>query len=761
MDRFEPHFDSPDEECDAAFDASAALDDTAHGNPPPSPIGQDERRMQVRAYNHWVADLGDNDLPSIELLEPEDLTDFGPYCVLLDFSTGSGTPSLPFVGAKLLAECRAQDAIDDLRDVPAGSLLARVAENYGRVLEAQGPVSFEAEALNAQGRAVAYRGVLLPYSSDFDTIDFVLAVVNWKELADPATASALLDEIDAARVTPNAPANVVPFVPAKSQAPALPAEQSADDESDSAPPAWSSPSVLGFALDSRHEADRCERDAADIPDLPMPSFGAHDEDMPVTDRTSSYNSDPKRERGLDALGNPVGQTGPTRDAEHAPTSIAAEYGLPEWDEDEDIEDDVDDVVNPLADIDLNSRLMSLVNAGTRHKKTIDLSSLTDALTSSDEDEEDARPLFKPKAPPVDTLLTPEIYDEDEDDEREDEVAAIWEEEAGDSDSESADEVAEHADGSADEFAEQDDLAVSIASEASLVPADIDIASAEPIAAHIVDEGGREEPAFDTASEDDAGEAVFELPSLAAAKADVPAKQDGDVFDLAGFATIEEDGESAAGEADIASDITTFDDTGSEEDDAGWAPGLAGMVEEAMRAHGGGSLIATSLQIIETQDEEQVDNETPQDTVNDDPISEEAAWDDEPLVLSTLAPDAPDEPDAAGDNEPQSLHGLLAAVNELAEAAQTTRDADRRALYEAVGRAFDASIKAVIASEARPAAPVTPLPVADLAPTGPDLALVLVRRHRNGDIEVVGEVPHDDGLLASAEQRLASRAARFG
>src|SRR5690606_40054684 len=59
---------------------------------PPAGIGQDERRMQVRAYNHWAGLLGDRNFPAIEDLEPENLPDFGPYSVLLDFSSGIENP---------------------------------------------------------------------------------------------------------------------------------------------------------------------------------------------------------------------------------------------------------------------------------------------------------------------------------------------------------------------------------------------------------------------------------------------------------------------------------------------------------------------------------------------------------------------------------------------------------------------------------------------------------------------------------------------
>lgn len=41
--------------------------------PPPSPIGQDERRMQVRAYNHWASLLDDRNFPSIGDIAPAEI----------------------------------------------------------------------------------------------------------------------------------------------------------------------------------------------------------------------------------------------------------------------------------------------------------------------------------------------------------------------------------------------------------------------------------------------------------------------------------------------------------------------------------------------------------------------------------------------------------------------------------------------------------------------------------------------------------------
>jgi hypothetical protein len=165
---------------------------------PPDAIGQDERRMQVRAYNHWASLLGERTFPSIEDLEPADLPDFGPYSVLLDFSTGIEDPVVQFLGEELAKECGASDQIESLSDVPPRSLLSRITDHYLQIMANQAPIGFEAEFVNQRGASILYRGILLPYSSDDESIDFIYGVINWKEMADAATADELLLEIDQA-----------------------------------------------------------------------------------------------------------------------------------------------------------------------------------------------------------------------------------------------------------------------------------------------------------------------------------------------------------------------------------------------------------------------------------------------------------------------------------------------------------------------------------------------------------------------------------
>lgn len=200
MDTLRGTFDSGDF-ADRSWDAieEESAEPANRRDLPPESIGQDERRMQVRAYNHWASLLGERMFPNIEDLEPTQLSDFGPHSVLLDFSLGIDNRVVRFLGETLARECSADGAvITRLSDVPPRSLLSRITDHYMQILANQAPIGFEAEFVNQRGMATLYRGILLPYSSDDDTIDFIYGVINWKEMADQLTADELLLEIDQA-----------------------------------------------------------------------------------------------------------------------------------------------------------------------------------------------------------------------------------------------------------------------------------------------------------------------------------------------------------------------------------------------------------------------------------------------------------------------------------------------------------------------------------------------------------------------------------
>ncbi len=187
-------FESDRPETDAGVDP----DDAAYGVADTRmQVGTDERRMHVRAYNHWVSLLGGRAYPSIEDLDPANIADFGPHSVLLDFSSGIDNPSIAFLGKALREECSLDSSVTHISQVPSRSLLSRLTDHYLQIIANRSPIGFEAEFVGTRGYNTMYRGILMPFSSDEDSIDFIYGVINWKELVDAETQARLDAEIAA------------------------------------------------------------------------------------------------------------------------------------------------------------------------------------------------------------------------------------------------------------------------------------------------------------------------------------------------------------------------------------------------------------------------------------------------------------------------------------------------------------------------------------------------------------------------------------
>lgn len=172
---------------------------------PDAGIGTDERRMHVRAYNHWVSLLRGRAYPSIEDLNPESIADFGAHSVLLDFTGGIEDPRIAFLGRALRDETGLDHTIRNISDVPGRSLLSRLTDHYLQIIANRAPIGFEAEFVGTRGHNTLYRGILMPFSSSDETIDYIYGVINWKELVDARTQATLDAEVDAAlRAAPKA-----------------------------------------------------------------------------------------------------------------------------------------------------------------------------------------------------------------------------------------------------------------------------------------------------------------------------------------------------------------------------------------------------------------------------------------------------------------------------------------------------------------------------------------------------------------------------
>ena len=154
--------------------------------------GGDERRMHVRAYNHWVSLLDGRDYPSIEDLDPGSIGDFASHSVLLDFTAGRDNPATPYIGAAIREECGITGDVRHIDEIPSRSLLTRLTDHYLQIIANRAPIGFEAEFVNQRGNSICYRGILMPFSSDGDTIDFIYGVINWKDVGAAPSAQAPL-----------------------------------------------------------------------------------------------------------------------------------------------------------------------------------------------------------------------------------------------------------------------------------------------------------------------------------------------------------------------------------------------------------------------------------------------------------------------------------------------------------------------------------------------------------------------------------------
>jgi hypothetical protein len=278
MDTLRGNFDADDfadDQNDYLRDWDVAEDDNV-SEAPPVAIGTDERRMQVRAYNHWASLLNERNFPSIEDLEPDNLPDFGPYSVLLDFSLGMENPGIQYLGDQLAVECGTHDEIGTLSDVPSRSLLSRITDHYMQILANQAPIGFEAEFVNQRGATILYRGILLPFSSDDEGIDFIYGVINWKEMADQQTTDELMLEIDQAleqsdddgeEATPREPDPVTDWADGPS------ADDIADDIAANIG-SESADDILDLGAESAY-SPLIHRGSQAHNDFPAPSFGAN------------------------------------------------------------------------------------------------------------------------------------------------------------------------------------------------------------------------------------------------------------------------------------------------------------------------------------------------------------------------------------------------------------------------------------------------------------------------------------------------------
>ena len=138
----------------------------------------DERRLQVQTYHEWLRAANGKSFPTLAEMEAVQHPTLGESSFVLDLTDDILAPTFLYIGDELLVDCEDAGAIQQLKDVPAKTLISRLSEHYLQCISNRAPVGFEAAFENCKGEYVNYRGIVLPLSSDDQTIDHIWGTVN-------------------------------------------------------------------------------------------------------------------------------------------------------------------------------------------------------------------------------------------------------------------------------------------------------------------------------------------------------------------------------------------------------------------------------------------------------------------------------------------------------------------------------------------------------------------------------------------------------
>jgi hypothetical protein len=164
-------------------------------------ISPPERRKHASVYNYWLSIKRDRQFPPIRDLDPLEISDAGPYSLLLEMVGGGEDAGIRHIGQAI----KGGITVEKIAEAPNPSLLACIAARLPVVAGCRDAFAFEDEYESADGRTRCWV-TLLPFSATGSWIDYVYGFVtidspagaadDAAEDAEPAVDLAeLVDEI--------------------------------------------------------------------------------------------------------------------------------------------------------------------------------------------------------------------------------------------------------------------------------------------------------------------------------------------------------------------------------------------------------------------------------------------------------------------------------------------------------------------------------------------------------------------------------------
>lgn len=138
-----------------------------------------ENRITFQLYEIWENMCDGEKLPTLKSLKPDVIAPYKDNLTLIDLRNPLDEASLQVIGHDLKSDLEEDLTGCTVSDIPRRTMLSRLTDHYLEVIANCAPISFEAEFLNNDRQAALYRGILLPFSDDGKTINFLLGAIRW------------------------------------------------------------------------------------------------------------------------------------------------------------------------------------------------------------------------------------------------------------------------------------------------------------------------------------------------------------------------------------------------------------------------------------------------------------------------------------------------------------------------------------------------------------------------------------------------------
>ena len=138
-----------------------------------------EQRITFQLYDYWFGLSDGQTIPPLKSLTPNDIAPYKNNMVLIDLRDPEDEPTLQVIGQLLTADVGQDLTQHGISDIPRRTLLSRITDHYMEVLGNRSPISFDAEFKNKAREKILYRGILLPFSDDGESINFILGAIRW------------------------------------------------------------------------------------------------------------------------------------------------------------------------------------------------------------------------------------------------------------------------------------------------------------------------------------------------------------------------------------------------------------------------------------------------------------------------------------------------------------------------------------------------------------------------------------------------------